>query len=245
MPDRTTLIGAEALAAAVGDLLDPLYVSLEALAAEIVRCRRAAGAGGFTERSLASFENVVAARLAVHPAMAGAGYLAEPGIITGQDRYLLWWQRAGDDELARLRLNFDASSVDIYDYLQMEFFQLARDGGARNAFGPHVDYSGSGLYVLTATVPVLAEGVFLGAAGADISMSLLERELVAVLRTGAAESVVVNAERRVIAANSPDWVVGSRLSGQPVAGDGSFVEVASVPRGPGWLVAVTDRPLAH
>ncbi len=241
-PEPALASAATPMAELVSSVIGPLFESLERLATEIVARGEVSGPGPWSARALTSLEAAVAARLAAHPAMVGAGFVAAPGAVAGEDRFMAWWQRAGE-ELARLRLNFEASSVDIYDYLQMAWFQQAQAGGARNAFGPHVDYAGSGLYVVTATVPVVADGRFVGIAGSDVVMTVLERHLVAILRRGATESVVVNEERRVIAANSPRWVVGSRLPTQPHAGNGEFVEVAEVPSGPGWIVAVTDRPL--
>lgn len=227
------------LAEAVAALVEPVFSSLEALAAEVIACR-GDRPGPCSEKSLTRLEQVIAPRLATHPSLAGMGYVAAPGAVAGHERYLLWWQRAGD-ELARLRLNFDTTSVDVYDYLQMEWFQEARAGGRRNAFGPYVDYSGSGMYVVTASVPVVAGGVFVGVAGADILMTSLERHLIAILRTRGTEAVVVNRERRVLAANTPSWVVGSRLPEAPTPGKGEFVDVVEVAGGPGWFVAATPR----
>lgn len=236
----TTAPTAQHLAAGVSALVGPVFDSLEALAGEVLGCRAGSGSGPCTERSLSPLESAIAPRMAAHPSLTGMGYVAEPGTVAGQERFLIWWQRSGD-ELARLRLNFDATSVDIYDYLQMEWYQQARDGGARNAFGPYVDYSGAGLYVVTMSVPVVADGVFLGVAGGDVVMSQLEPRLIAILRTATHEAVVVNRERRVLAANTATWVVGTRLPAMPAVGDAGFVDVADVPDGPGWVVAVGDR----
>lgn len=225
------------LAVAVGRLVEPLFAALEDLAADVVACRRAARRGQCTERDLGPLERVITAGMGAHPSMVGMGYVAAPGVVGDQQRYLLWWARAGE-ELARLRLNFDAASVDVYDYLDMEWYRCAERGGARNAFGPYVDYSGSGQYVITASVPVVDGSTFLGVAGADLAMSALERPLIAVLRTSPTEVVLVNDEPRVLAANTPRWVLGARLR-TPAPGRDGFVEVAEVPGGPGWLVATT------
>ncbi|CAA9315136.1 MAG: FIG00828551: hypothetical protein [uncultured Nocardioidaceae bacterium] len=155
----------------------------------------------------------------------------------GHERFMSWWQRSPAGGVARLRLNFDPASVDVYDYLQMEWFQSARGGRRRVVYGPYVDYSGSELYILTMTVPVHLAGGFVGVVGADLAATALERRLVLVLRRSADEAVLVSAERRVLATNSPRWVVGTRLPGLPTAG-ASFTTVEEVPNGTGWLVAV-------
>ena len=61
------------------------------------------------------------------------------------------------------------------------------------------------------------------------------------LRGTGADAVVVNTERRVIAANTPRWIVGSRLPALPQVGADDrdeFADVAELPLGTGWVVAV-------
>ncbi len=140
---------------------------------------------------------------------------------------MAWWQRH-NERVARLRLNFDPTSIDVYDYLQMDWYQLAQRGQARVAYGPYVDYSGSDMYTITATVPVVADGDFLGVAGADLVVGQVERKLIEVLRQSPDDAVVVNTERRVIAANTPRWIVGSLLSAMPQPGPAS--DAARLPR---------------
>lgn len=230
-----------ALAARIGALVEPVFAGLEALGEEVRACRVRAKA--CVERDLAPLEGAVAARMRAHPSAVGMGYVAAPGVVAGQERFMAWWQRAGDD-LARLRLNFDPASVDVYDYLDMEWYRSAERGGARNAFGPYVDYSGSGQYVVTASVPVLVDGEFVGVAGADLAMDRVERRLVEALRGCDVEAVLVNDESRVLAANTSRWVWGARIT-PPVKGRDGFEEVVAVPGGPGWVVAVTGAALSE
>src|SRR5919204_6432809 len=105
-------------------------------------------------------------------------------------------------------------SVDVYDYLDMEWFTNAQRLGRRTVFGPYVDYTGADHYVLTLTIPVVDDR-FLGVVGVDIRMSAYEPELLAILKQIPGEAVLVNAERRVIVANSPRWVVGSKVPAMP------------------------------
>lgn len=174
----------------------------------------------------------------------GMGFVAAPGVIDGRDRYMLWWQQSRDS-VSRLRLNFDRSSVDVYDYLGMDWFRLPRAGRPRVAFGPYVDYSGADHYIVTAAVPVIVDGVIAGVAGTDLLFGELERRLVGVLREASSEAVLVNAEGRIVAANSASWILGSRLRSLPEPGaqleDATFVQVAEPPAGVGWLVALTSR----
>jgi hypothetical protein len=169
------------------------------------------------------------------------GFIAAPSVVEGRERYLLWFQRHGE-RVARLRLNFDPASVDVYDYLQMDWYQFALRGQARVAYGPYVDYSGSDMYTITATIPVLADGIFLGVAGADLVVAEVEHRLLAALRQSPQDAVVVSTERRVITANTSRWMVGARLPSMPTAGRSAdptaFREVVEMPLGTGWVLAV-------
>ncbi|KWX66337.1 hypothetical protein [Mycobacterium sp. NAZ190054] len=223
--------------------LEPFYELLGEIAEEVVRCRPPRAA--LSEAHFSALHRQLADRLRDEHAVWGMGFIAAPFVVDGQERYLAWWQRTSD-RVTRLRLNFDPTSIDVYDYLQMDWFQLAKRGQARVAYGPYVDYSGSDMYTITATVPVVADGTFLGIAGADLVVGEVERRLLEVLRRCDEDAVVVNTERRVIAANTPRWFVGSRLPAMPAvspAPDPSgFRDVAEMPLGTGWLVAIAWPP---
>ncbi len=84
--------------------------------------------------------------------------MAAPGVIAGKDRHLEWWQRTGSgdgpDGFARIRLNLDPESIDLYDYLDMDWFTVPRHEGRPYVYGPHIDFSCADRYVVTMTVPV-------------------------------------------------------------------------------------------
>ena len=177
--------------------------------------------GPCTERSLARLESVIAPRLAAHPALAGHGVRRRAGrrrrartasCSGGSARVRTWPASASTST---------RSSIDVYDYLQMEWFQEAQAGGPRATRSART--STTRARASTSSPPPSrssSTGTFLGVAGADIVMAHLERRLIAVLRTCATEAVVVNPERRVLAANTARWVVGARLPRLPSVGDG-------------------------
>jgi hypothetical protein len=225
-----------------------------AFAAQRSNCL-AAGAA-FTPDRLSGMREVICRQLGLLPGADGAGVVAAPGVVAGKQRHLEWWQRtsAADgrhDQFARIRLNLDPESVDLYDYLDMDWFTVPRKLGRRYVYGPYVDFSGADRYVLTITVPVFGGGSppgfgdvtppgereFLGIAGADMRMSHLEPELLAVLRPVPAPAVLVTGERRVVAANTPRWIPGTRLDRLPAPGDGTFAAVAGIGADSGWLLA--------
>ena len=219
--------------------LEPIYELLGQIADEVVQCVPPRAA--LSEAHFSGLHRTLAERLQREHAVWGMGFIAAPFVVDGMERYLAWWQRS-NDRVARLRLNFDAASIDVYDYLQMDWYQLAKRGQARVAYGPYVDYSGSDMYTITATIPVVADGTFLGVAGADLVVGEVERKLLEVLRRTDEDAVVVNTERRVIAANTPRWFVGSRLAAMPAVGPAAdpaaFRDVAEMPLGTGWVVAI-------
>lgn len=230
---------ARELAERASESLEPIYVRLDRIAEEVLRARPPRAA--FTEAHLSNLQRLLVVFIGEERAAWGMGFIAAPSVVEGRARYMAWWQRFGD-RVARLQLNFDPASIDVYDYLQMDWYQLARRGQARVAYGPYVDYSGSDMYTITATIPVVADGVFLGLAGADLVVGEVEHRLLSVLRQTAEDAVIVSAERCVITANTPRWLVGSRLAALPTAGPATdpsaFREVVEMPLGTGWVLAV-------
>jgi hypothetical protein len=214
-----------------------------------------------TPDRLSGMREVIWRQLGLLPGADGAGVVAAPGVVAGKQRHLEWWQRTtaadgGQDGFARIRLNLDPESVDLYDYLDMDWFTVPRKLGKRYVNGPRIDFSGADRYVLTLAIPVFADGVpgagagdghratsereFLGIAGTDIMMSHLEPELLAMLRPIPVPAVLVTGERRVVVANTPRWIPGTRLGQLPAASDGTFAAVTEIGADSGWLLAAAD-----
>ncbi|QIV80420.1 cache domain-containing protein [Mycolicibacterium frederiksbergense] len=227
---------AQELATEASHAVEPFYRLLDTVAEEVLRSRPPRAS--LTETHFSGLQRLLAGLLTTEHGIWGMGFVAAPSVVEGRERYMAWWQRH-NERVARLRLNFDPTSIDVYDYLQMDWYQLAQRGQQRVAYGPYVDYSGSDMYTITATIPVIADGTFLGVAGADLVVGDVERRLIEVLRHTGEDAVVVNTERRVIAANTPRWLVGSRLDAVPTD-DETFHEVAELPLGNGWSVAIAN-----
>lgn len=214
-----------------------------------------------TPDRLSGMREVIWRQLGLLPGADGAGVVAAPGVVAGKQRHLEWWQRTapidggrgdgGQEGFARIRLNLDPESVDLYDYFDMDWFTVPHKLGRRYVYGPYVDFSGADRYVLTLTIPVFGDGVFgdrvlsdgpgerefLGIAGTDIRMSHLEPELLAILRPVPVPAVLVTGERRVVVANTPRWIPGTRLDRLPAPGDGTFAAVTEVGADSGWVLA--------
>jgi Methyl-accepting chemotaxis protein-like, first PDC sensor domain len=234
----------EAAGSRVRAALEDMFGAVAEIGAAFAAQRRGCRAPGaeLTPDRLEGMREVIWRQLGLLPGADGAGVVAAPGVVAGKQRHLEWWQRTlaadgGQGGFARIRLNLDPESVDLYDYLDMDWFTVPRELGRRYVYGPYVDFSGADRYVLTLTVPVVADGEFLGIAGTDIRMSHLEPELLAMLRPVPVPAVLVTGERRVVAANTPRWIPGTRLGQLPAPGDGTFAAVAEIGADSGWLLA--------
>jgi hypothetical protein len=248
--------------------LEEIFRRITPIGAAFAAQRRACLAAGteLTPDRLTGVREIIWRQLGLLPAADGAGIVAAPGVVAGRERHLEWWQRtaAGDDApdgYSRIRLNLDPESIDLYDYLDMDWFTVPRSAGRRYVYGPYIDFSGADRSILAMTIPVLdpahgesgdgevghgeagdgesggGHGEFLGVAGADIRMSHLEPALLAILRALAAPAVLVTAERRVLAANSPRWIPGTRLDRLPRPGEAEFTAVTEIGADSGWLLA--------
>ena len=161
------------------------------------------------------------------PAAVGMGVIAAPGLLPGQALRLEWWQSAPElPAPTRLEVNLSADSFDYYDYAAAEWFEVPRQTGRRHVVGPYVDVHGTDRYLLTLTEPVLAGGVFLGVAGADVPVSRFEQLVLRGLADLPVELVVVNTEDRVVVSTSARWLTGELL---PVPAGARPVELAGLP----------------
>jgi hypothetical protein len=240
-PTDTREESARLVAERTAGVLSPVLERLNQLRDAVLATRPASGP--WTEQQLHTTQSTLLGLLEQDALHVGMGFVAEPAVVDDRERFMYWWQMTAG-RTSRLRLNFDRSSIDVYDYAEMEWFTQPRQGRARVLFGPYVDYSGSELYIVTATTPVVVDGAFCGVVGVDLLFPELERRLLGALRQAPADAVLVNAERRVVSANSPRWVLGSRLRALPEAGaevDGtSYVATAPLPDDTGWTVGLAE-----
>ena len=196
----------------------------------------AAAEGPLTEQAIEPLRDRVVGWLATGDVAWGYGFVGAPGVVDGKTRYLFWFQRSERD-VRRLQVNFDIEDVNAYDYLNMEWYDAAEQRRRAVVHGPWVDYTGSGQYVLTATIPVVHDGRFLGVAGSDLLVSGLENQVLPALKRVQAEALLVNANRQVVVSNSPQWIPGDRLRTHPLDGD-TFRTAVPVAPDTGWALAV-------
>ena len=138
----------------------------------------------------------------------GGGVIVEPGCLADREMHLEWWYLADGGKTLPLRPNFDRRRENFYDYTNMPWYGRPRDSLSSSVEGPYVDLYGTNMYVLTFTMPIIAEGRFIGVAGLDLSLHNVERMLIRSLMPLDNEAVLISADGRVIASNTANWMVG-------------------------------------
>lgn len=138
----------------------------------------------------------------------GGGVIIEPGCMGDRDMHLEWRHLVDGGKTLPLRPNFDRSRENFYDYTEMLWYNRPRDSGKSVVEGPYIDLYGTNMYVLTFTVPMYVQGRFIGVAGLDLSLHTVERLLIRSLMRLEHEAVLIAANGRVIASNTPNWMIG-------------------------------------
>ena len=168
--------------------------------------------------------------------VTGLGLIVAPGMLADESLRLEWWQ-TDEDRAVPVALNVDLnpSSLGFYDYAAAEWFAVPRQSGGRHVVGPYVDVHGTGRYILTFTMPVIADGNFLGVAGADVPAAWFETRLLHELGPDV-NVVVLNAEHRVVLSTSTEWITGALMPVEAVLGSaGEAVVCEDLPNLP-WRI---------
>lgn len=140
----------------------------------------------------------------------GLGIILEPGTLPSHPLRLEWWQRStGREAPVPLEVDLHPDSVGFYDYMAADWFAVPRRTRARHVVGPYVDVHGTDRYLLTLTMPMEADGRFLGVAGADVPITGFET--VVLRQLGDREALLVNDEGRVVVSTSSRWITGCLL----------------------------------
>ncbi len=214
------------VASAIGELAEPIervFTELQLLAT--VTADVLTGITSDGRRAESNDLGVIAAvadgTIARYALLGGAGVVINPGYLADVQSHLEWRQLGRDGRARALILDVDPESADPYDYWEMEWFRIPRDEGRRMVGGPYFDYRGADRFGLTFATPVQVAGEFVGIAGADVPLALLEPELLPILRRLPRRAALVNHENRVITANTPHYAIGARV--RPTSDSGATV----------------------
>ncbi|MGL5817736.1 MAG: cache domain-containing protein [Phycicoccus sp.] len=150
--------------------------------------------------------------------LAGAGYVAAPGVLVDARYWLEWWvadPAVGAASCRRLLADTDPMSVGFRDYTELPWFVAPRDSGRLEVTGPYVDYVCTDQHTLTITRPVRRGVEFAGVVGVDLLAATVESLLAPQLDAVGQSCVVVNRVGRVVASSDPSWVTGDLIRGLP------------------------------
>jgi len=200
---------------AVVSLAEEVFDAVEAVRQDALEAqRRVVERGGrLSSDDISALRHGIRSRLCDRTGpVIGLGLIVAPGLLRDESLRLEWWQLGSDDaDPVPLEVDLNRLSLGFYDYESAEWFAVPRRTRSRHVVGPYVDVHGTGLYVLTFTMPVEYDGQFLGVAGADVPSSWFEGRLLREL--GAERQVVIlNSDGRVVLSTSPRWLAGDLLS---------------------------------
>ena len=138
---------------------------------------------------------------------AGAGFLANAGLLGPERSYIAWWQGEEMEHVDALA-NFSPNSISRY--VKSEWFRIPVETGRAHVTGPYVDFLCTDEYVLTFTHPVFCrpDGPVAGIVGMDVTVQRLERGAVPGLRRIGDRATLVNSDGRAIASAAPEIAAG-------------------------------------
>jgi hypothetical protein len=211
----------QSLAADFDDLYADLALMVEAVRPTVAPAGpggATAGVGPFDDDQLATMQDLAVGLLSRRTIADGAGFIFDPDRIAIAEQLIQWQVRSQAGGFEPYGFVYDADSTEYYDFMRLPWFETPRRTGEPTMAGPYLDYLGVDDYVLTATVPIVSGGAFVGVAGVDIQVSLLERVMLSRCRGLRVPVALVTSEDRIVCSNSAHYLPGDRLPHAPEAG---------------------------
>jgi hypothetical protein len=234
----------------VGRVVEPVFEMAEELAGHLlIRYRTACHAGGpFTSGDLDALNEPIRRLLEDNePLATGAGVAVAPDVLADRRLWMQWWV-SGGGQATQLLPQLDPGRPRYYDYTKAVWFaEPARDLVPHLA-PPHFDEGGTDTFMITATVPTLAEGRMIGLACAEMTLERLAQLVTPALAALSVPAALVTPDSWVAASTHPRMRPGepvpADLLGPPGAhGPALFSEpvngvtIARSPALAWWLVA--------
>ncbi|WP_051388595.1 cache domain-containing protein [Arthrobacter sp. 35W] len=167
-----------------------------------------ASSGKLTGTAIDKFIRAAVVQLLTDPEghVAGAGFIANAGLMEPERSYIAWWQ--GDDmERVDALANFSPQSLSRY--VKAEWFRIPVETGLPHVTGPYIDFLCTDEYVLTFTHPIVqGDGSVAGIVGLDVTAQTFERLGLPLLRTIGPRAALVNTDGRTIVSAAPDINAG-------------------------------------
>lgn len=155
--------------------------------------------------------------------LRGAGIAYAPGMLKDARLWMDWWDSDYSRELTFKPHEFNARSLQYYDYENMSWFTEPLRTVEFSLVGPYLDRGGIETSTVTASLSIAA-GPFEGCVlGADLHVPAMEQLLLHALQTTESDYVLVNRDNRVLISTCPTVLHGTLLDSQSL---GQFRTVA-------------------
>ena len=138
--------------------------------------------------------------------LVGAGFVAARNALGDAEWHMAWWQGADQERLLMLTMESAGET-----YSRREWFTIPMETGRGHITGPYVDFLCTDEYTLTLSVPVCAEGRFVGIAGVDMFVESVEKLLMGELENIDSRATLINGGGRVILSVEPQLAAGRLL----------------------------------
>jgi hypothetical protein len=234
----------------VGRVVEPVFEMAEELAGHLLTSYRTAQHEGrpFASADLAGLDDPIRRLLDENQHLAtGAGVAIAPGLLSDKRLWMQWWMHA-DGKAIQLLPQLDSDHPRFYDYTKAVWFAEPAQELAPHLAPPHFDEGGTDAFMITATVPTLADRKMIGLACAEMTLERLGQLLTPALAALSVPAALITPDSRVVASTHPRM-----RPGEPVPGDllgyvdahmaatfGEPVEGLTIARSPAlawWLVA--------
>lgn len=146
------------------------------------------------------------------PPVDGIGIAVAADYLADSSYWLEWWRSGAGGELEFVAHSLNPRRDAFYDYSSRLWFSAAAASGQTTVTGPYVDIGGTNTYTVTLSIPLFVGTHFAGIAGADIAAAAFEQFLVG-RGQRLRPMVLANADLRVIASNTADFLPGGLLEG--------------------------------
>jgi len=142
---------------------------------------------------------------------AGAGFIANAGLLGPERSYIAWWQ-GPDLEPVDALANFSPNAISRY--VKAEWFRIPVETGEAHVTGPYVDFLCTDEYVLTFTHPVFVrhDRPAGGIVGIDVTVQRLERGAMPALRRIGSRATLASADGRAVVSAAPDIDAGDLIA---------------------------------
>lgn len=152
--------------------------------------------------------------LAKSPYCLGAGFACHDRLPEEKQPYwfLEWWFK-NPKKNQNTCLELDQATQQRLDFSTFEWFKNTQTHGGVSLHGPYVDYVCTSAYTLTASSPVIVNNRQVGIAAVDVLVSVIEAELLTLLRQCSRRLVITNHDGRIMISSHPRQRTGSLIDG--------------------------------